>query len=313
MEPLLGGRTVVRLSRPLDVSFDALGSTVRLIAAGPAAPAAVEHARNDVLDYHARLSRFLPSSELSALNRDPNRVVTASALLRSAVRAALRAAELSDGLVDPCLLDALVAAGYDRSYSRPACVPTPAGPYRLGRPHPAARWRQIRVNDRAGTIERPSGLRLDLGGSGKGHVADLVARRFGSCRGWVVDCGGDIRVGGTRMIQIEHPLVPEPAAELVVGRGAVATSSLMSRAWFARDGRPAHHLLDPSSGLPVRTGLISATAVAPSTLEAETLAKVALIGGVERARSVLSVRGGVLVHEGGTVEVVAAGAARAVA
>jgi thiamine biosynthesis lipoprotein len=285
----------------VDESFTALGSTVRLIGSEPA----VQRARADVLDYHERLSRFLPTSELSALNADARRTVPASPLLRSAVRAGLWAAAFSRGLVDPCLLDALEAAGYARSYERGDEINRPCGPFRAARPHPAARWRQVRVDADAGTITRPPGLRLDLGGTGKGHVADLVARHFAECCDWVVDAGGDIRVGGARTIQVAHPLDEQPAAQLDVRDCAVATSSVVSRAWLRADGRPAHHLLDPRSGRPVRTGLLSATAIAPTTVEAETVAKVALLRGGAAARAALAGRGGVLVHEDGTVETLA--------
>jgi thiamine biosynthesis lipoprotein len=297
-------RIVVRLPRPADVSFVALGTTVRLIAAGPTAHAAIERARADIVAYHARLSRFRPDSELSALNGDRRRVVPASPLLRDAVRAGLWAATVSGGLVDPCLLDALVAAGYDRSYERPSQIPAPSGPLRTARPDPAQRWRDIRVDDASGTIERPPGLRLDLGGTGKGHVADIAARHFAGCHDWVVDCGGDIRIGGRRPVDIAHPARSEPAARVLVANGGVATSSLMSRAWRAADGRPAHHLLDPCTRRPVRSGLLSVTALAPTTLHAETVAKVALMLGAEAARTVLAVHGGVLVHEDRVVETI---------
>ena len=97
-----------------DVTFRALGTDVRLIVTGSRAAAAGADAKRLVLDYHARLSRFLRGSELCALNADPRPVVPASTLLRSAVRAGLWAAERSGGLVDPCLLDALEAAGFER-------------------------------------------------------------------------------------------------------------------------------------------------------------------------------------------------------
>jgi thiamine biosynthesis lipoprotein len=78
----------------------------------------------------------------------------------------------------------------------------------------------------------------------------------------------------------------------------------VSRAWTTPDGGRAHHLLDPATGRPVRTGLLTATAFAPTALAAETLAKMALLRGGDDARRVLGVRGGVLVHEGGDVETV---------
>jgi thiamine biosynthesis lipoprotein len=141
-------------------------------------------------------------------------------------------------------------------------------------------WQAIRIDGHA--IARPPGLRLDLGGTGKGHVADLVAERL---RAAVVDCGGDIRVAGAHTIEVAHPLRSEPAARITVRDGAVATSSVVARAWTTPDGRRAHHLLDPSTGQPVWTGLLTATALAPTTLEAETLAKVALLWSTCRSRS----------------------------
>jgi thiamine biosynthesis lipoprotein len=297
-------RVLVRLppDPTADESFRALGSDVRLIATGDGARAAVDRARREILDYHARLSRFDPASELCALNADPRPAAPASALLRSAVRAALWAARQSGGLVDPCLLDALERAGYVGSFERSGTVAPPSGLARPAAPHPASPWRNIHVDDDAGVIVRPPGLRLDLGGSGKGHAADLVARRFESFGRWVVDCGGDIRVGGPREVQIAHPLDDEPAARLRVEDAAVATSSVVSRAWRTTDGRRAHHLIDPRSGEPAWTGLLAATALAPTTLHAETLAKVALMRGPGGARVVLEHHGGLVVHEDGGVE-----------
>ena len=295
---------VGRLTQPVDETLRALGTDVRLIAAGRGAARTVTLAQADLLDYHVRLSRFLAFSELCALNADPRPVVPASPLLRSAVHAGLWAARRSGGLVDPCLLDALEAAGYERSLQPGAAVPLPSGPCRAATADPAMRWHALRIDDEAGTITRPPGLRLDLGGSGKGHAADLAARRFAGLRDWVVDCGGDVCVGGEREIEVAHPLHPYPAARLRVAHGAVATSSVVARAWLARDGRRVHHLLDPSSGEPVWTGLLSATARASTTLHAETLAKVALLRGPDGARTVLARHGGLVVHDGGAVEMI---------
>ena len=83
--------------------------------------------------------------------------------------------------------------------------------------------------------------------------------------------------------------------------GGVATSGLARRVWRSPGG-VAHHLLDPATGEPAWTGLISATALAPTALHAETLAKAALLRGPAGARRLLGRRGGVLVHDDGTVE-----------
>ncbi len=83
---------------------------------------------------------------------------------------------------------------------------------------------------------------------------------------------------------------------------AVATSGLDTRLWRAADGSPRHHLLDPSTGRPAWTGLISVTALAPTALEAETLAKAALLSGPEHAHHWLTRHGGIAIHDDGDVE-----------
>jgi thiamine biosynthesis lipoprotein len=66
---------------------------------------------------------------------------------------------------------------------------------------------------------------------------------------------------------------------------------------------PAHHLLDPSTGRPAWTGLAGVTALAPTALEAETLAKAAFLAGPAGARRRLARRGGLLLHEDGSCEI----------
>ena len=282
MSPVADAPTLV------DESFVALGTTVRIVIESPDAASLASRARWMVENYDRRLSRFRPDSELCALNADPSERVRASPLLRGAVKAALWAAERSGGLVDPTLLGELERAGYvesraPRAERRGTDVPEHRAPRREWRPpattpRPAepradARWRAIGVE--GNEIVRPPGLRLDLGGSGKGHVADLIASILVKERRWAVDCGGDVRVGGVvaQEVVVAHPFGGE-AARATLQRGAVATSSIHARSWPG-----GHHIIDPATGEPAWTGVVSATAFADSTLEAETLAKVALLSG----------------------------------
>lgn len=295
-------------------AFALFGTRVRVLVAAPAADPL--QARIAAIGVHAALrrmhhtlTRFDAGSELSQLNRRAGETVVASPTLRRAVTAALRAAAFSGGLVDPTLLPELERAGYatSRAGREPADLTTAlaTAPARRGaRARPGSGWQAITVDDEAGTVRIPAGIRLDLGGTAKGLAVDTAAGLLAAAPRYAVDAGGDIRAGGTaataRAIDIEHPLTGETALTLMLNEGAVATSGLRTRLWPTASGH-AHHLIDPASGTPAWSGVIQATACAPTTLQAETLAKTALLLGPEPGRTLLEEHGGLLILDDGTL------------
>jgi thiamine biosynthesis lipoprotein len=284
-----------------DSTFSSMGSDVRLLIDGPGADEAARREREFVEDFAARLSRFLPDSELSALNDDPAARVPASRLLRTAVSAGVWAAQRTGGLVDPTLMGPIERAERGtRATLAEALAVAPAR--RPARPDPSARWRSVSVEGEG--VRRPPGVRIDTGGTGKGLCADAVLHRLQGFGRAVVDCGGDIALRGLWDIDVQHPLTGECVHTLHVAGGGVATSGLNVRVWRRPDGSFVHHLLDPSTGEPAWTGLVGATALGASALEAETLSKLALLSGPDQARRVLAEHGGVLVHDDGEVEVI---------
>ncbi len=297
-------------------SFGCFGGTATVIVGGGHDPGeAVALARSRLLEAHLRLSRFLEESELSRLNRNPAATLPATPLMRRFVAAAADAGQRSGGLVDATLLGPIERAGYSRSLEesagsiplREALRVAPAR--RPATPRAAHDWRRLGVDQVAGTVSRPPGLRLDSGGIAKGLLADLVAAGLRERPQYVVDCCGDLRLGGTagapRTVMVEGPFGEGTIEELQLAEGAVATSGIGRRAWRNPDGSVGHHLLDPGSGLPAFTGLVQVTALAPTARLAEVLAKTALLSGPERARTELPF-GGVLVDDEGAVERLAA-------
>jgi thiamine biosynthesis lipoprotein len=290
------------------------GCTVLVQGSGPAGSAAraATTIKRRLLDWHVQFSRFEPESELSQLNRDPREVVPASAMMTRFVAAAITAAELTGGLVDPTLVREVEAAGYDQDFvalpvPRPATI-TAAPQRRAGAPHPAARWREIRVDRRRGTITRPLGVQLDSGGIAKGLFGDVLASVLGWHESYAVEVAGDVRLGGdagvTRSVEIADPFREgEILHSFELADGAVATSGTSKRSWIGPDGGLAHHLLDPATGQPAFTGIVQASALAPSGVEAEALAKAALLSGPDSAVAWLP-HGGALVYEDGSAQVI---------
>ncbi len=269
-----------------------------------------EGGRELLLDAHQRLSRFEPGSELSRLNRDPRTEVPASPLLRRLVAAVHTAGSRSGGLVDATLLDAIERAGYRSSLQAGELRPVTraelaAQDQAPARPSAAAEWCSVRVE--AGAVIRPPGVRIDGGGIAKGLLADLVGEELAAAETFAVECCGDIRLGGTsglrRRVRVDDPFGPEPLHEFEVSAGAIATSGITRRSWGGVS--LAHQILDPASGRPAFTGIVQATALAPTALEAEILAKSALLSGPDGARVWLPF-GGVLVPVEGKAEVIAA-------
>jgi len=302
----------------VDVTFRAMGSEIRLIVGEPGPGGidpvdAVAEAKAFIEEFERCLSRFRPDSELCAVNAWGGDVVPASQLLRDAVAAGVEAAKRTDGLVDPTLVDQIEDAGYVGSREGAAPVDlrtalTMAPERRPAGPDPARRWAMVEIDDAAGLIRRPRGVRFDSGGIGKGLAADLIADRLAGQTRFVVGCGGDLRVGGAlagrQEVLVEHPLTGEQDQRLYLEAGAVASSGINVRVWRREDGRYAHHLIDPRTGEPAWTGLVGATALAPTGVEAEAAAKAAVLSGPAGARRVLREHGGVLFHEDGDAEAV---------
>src|SRR4051794_8027864 len=177
-----------------DRAFESMGTTCRVVMTGPDAGAAVAAAADHVRAAAAALTRFESGSELSRLNADPRGVVPCGALLRGFVRAAVWAGEATGGLVDPTLLDELIAGGYSETFGpggdvRAALAVAPPRRAAAGR----RGWDGVRVDE--ASVARPAGLRFDAGGIAKGLIADRIVGRERARELVFADCGGD---GGGR-------------------------------------------------------------------------------------------------------------------
>ncbi|HYF96086.1 MAG TPA: FAD:protein FMN transferase [Symbiobacteriaceae bacterium] len=229
-------------------------------------------------EVQAVLSRFDQESPLSQLNQKPERWVVVPELLFRAVGAALQAAAATDGAFDPTVLDAVEAAGYTRSFE------LGPGPVTARPQGGTGRWREVRLDRHMQAIWLPRGVRLDLGGIGKGLAVDGGLARLRGARRALVNAGGDLALRTAPgeppyLIDVEDPTEPERTqATFGLRRGAAATSSVTGRRW----GDGLHHIIDPATGRPTRSGLIQATVFGPGAAFAEVLAKAAIVLGEAR-------------------------------
>jgi thiamine biosynthesis lipoprotein len=254
----------------------------------------------------AGVSRFRPDSELSAVNRAPGRAHRVSPLLAAAVRTALDAARLTDGLVDPTLGGDLVALGYDRDIDEirgTSHRPVGADARRGTRPGTRPTWRDVRLDGCRLTV--PRGVSLDLGATAKALTADRAAAAVRRATGGpaLVSVGGDLAaVGGIGWDVLLAETPEEPSGEsLRTYDGGLATSSTLARRWTV-DGTERHHLVDPRTGRPVDGPWRTVTVAARSCVAANTASTAAVVLGA-RAPGWLETRGlpARLVAEDGSV------------
>ena len=283
-----------------------MGTTVHIVCTG-----LQEHqlgqVRAVVAECEQRWSRFLPSSELCQLNASAGRWTPVSHETFALIDAAIAGWRITAGRFDPTILNALVDAGYDRTFElverrrvarqrRTVTLPITAG------------CGDIELDPDGPGVRLPNGVGLDLGGIAKGHTADLVVDeliRLGAT-GAVANIGGDVRVTGRSpsghawRVAVEDPMGGEPLAVCAIGDGAVATTTRRRRAWLTQTG-PAHHLIDPSTGQPSASDLLAVSVVACRGIWAEVLAKAAFVAGRAEAFGVLADAGatGIVVDENG--------------
>ena len=238
--------------------FRAMGTEIEVLAA-PAAAGALPAVRREFERLEALLSRFRPESELSRLNRDGQ--IEAGHDLAAVVTLALEARERTGGLFDPTVHDAVVAAGYDRTFDDlPADGPAGATSRCGG---------AVEIVGRR--IRLAPGVRIDLGGIGKGYAADRARDLLAGHGACLVNAGGDLAATGSWPVGVDGG----PTLELT--DAALATSGRDRRRW-QRGGEERHHLIDPRTGRPAAVELVRATVVAPTAVEAEVLATAAFLG-----------------------------------
>jgi len=247
-------------------------------------------------EWEQALSRFRPDSELNLLNASAGRDFQASPVLWEVLQAAMAAAAWTEGLVVPTLLAELERAGYDRSFDQIQARPAAQTALVEVLSWPVE-WRDIRLNPVERRVFLPAGSRLDLGGIAKGWAAQQAVSRLSSLGPALMDAGGDIAVsaaapgvgegtlgdlpslGNRWPIEIADPLSgPDGLGILAVQDCGVATSGIDYRRW-QQAGRQMHHLIDPRTGEPADTDLLSVTVIAPDVLKAEAAAKTIMILG----------------------------------
>lgn len=271
----------------ISTTFTAMASdvTLRIVEPTDGAVAALAAARRVIEDVAASCTRFDPTSPLMRANAAPDDWHIVPSVCADAIAAAYNAYLVTDGRFDPRVLGALQRAGYaaSREFSSLPELGMPVPPAVQIQP---ARWTPGFEGRRVRIGADP----IDLGGIGKGLAVRWAAATLaGHGDGVLIDAGGDLVTmgvspdGGAWHIGVENPwdAQGEPLVVLDASDAAVATSSIRLRSWV-ESGRTMHHLIDPRTGEPGGTGLVSVTVIGTDAADAEVWSKALFLEGAAR-------------------------------
>ena len=275
--------------RIVERSHVSMGSELRLTAWTSDEPAAVA-AFDEAFAEFDRLDRLMTvwrnDSDVQRLNAAAGvEPVAVSPDVREVLHIARQVSEWTDGKFDVTFgaLSDVWRFDHDQDGRIPSAAEIAA---RL----PFVDYTAVEVDDRAGTaFIRRRGVRVNLGGVGKGYAVDraVAVLRSRGVRNVMVQAGGDLYVAGRRgdrgwRLAIRDPRGPAEKmfAAVELSDATLSTSGDYER-FFFRDGRRYHHILDPDTAFPA-AGSRSVTIVARSAALADGLSTGVLVLGPEK-------------------------------
>lgn len=263
------------------ISFRAMGCqiTIQLQTEVDAKPI-LDTIPDQVEQLEAQLSRFRPTSDLMRLNERAGEWVAVSEALFENIYIAKHTARLTDGLYNPLVLPAMLGSGYDRSFEQLTAQSPRAS-------SPVADWHTIDLRVSSRQVRLPKDSAIDLGGIAKGWTANFIADQlcqYGAC---LVNLGGDMVARGAPLewsgwkVGIHDPHTDSIIAMLALSDTAIATSGVDYRRWKTTTGDTYHHIINPKTGKPAQTDVLSATVIHPNACYAEAYAKAVIILGAQ--------------------------------
>ena len=145
------------------------------------------------------------------------------------------------------------------------------------------------------TVTLPAGMQIDLGGIAKGYIADKVAQivREKAYAG-IISLGGNVYTIGQKpdgskfSVAITDPQNPSTATSVIYTRDCTVVTSGTYERGFNFGGVRFHHILDPKTGWPAQSDLVSATFVMDSSMTADALATACIVIGSEKSLALAS-------------------------
>lgn len=273
-------------NRVAEVSHFGMGTEISHKAFGRHAEEALQAVMGEARKLESILSCFLPGSEISRVNQSAG--VKPAKLSSEPYEVLSRAAELSK--ICQGAFDVTVGPLVDLwDYKHALKAPEEA---RIRQVLPLVNHCDLLLDPREKTAElRKAGQSIDLGGIGKGFASDRFMEIFKNhgVASAFTNIGGNVSTLGKKpdgspwRVGIRHPRqIGRLLGAVSVAGEAVVTSGDYERCFFDREGRRYHHILNPATGYPAESGLISVTVVSGSAMTADALSTAVFVSGIEK-------------------------------
>ena len=273
--------------------FFAMDTVMQATAYGSGADDALQAAEEEIYRLEQLFSCQAPEAELARCNRAGQ--LTVSAETAGLVQTALELSGATGGAYDPTLYPLSLAWGFS------------GGTYRV----PDAEELQSlltvtgasRVSVDGSRITLQPGTQLDLGGIAKGYAAGQLRKLLtdAGIRSAIVSLGGNIAAVGAKQdgsdwqVGLQDPENPDTYFGVLSVRDACVVTSGGYQRYFEQDGVRYHHILDPRTGCPAESGLLSVSVVSEDDTLADALSTALFVMGFDEGQALW--RSGTLAFE----------------
>lgn len=268
----------------IQTGFFSMDTYMEITAYGSKGEAAIASCKDEICRLESLLSATDETSDIARLNASG--VADVNPDTAEIIRYAMLIGEETDGALDITVYPVLKEWGFTTDEYHVPDSET------LNELLQRVDFTQISIEDNAiPTVTVPTGVQLDLGALAKGYASDKAAEimKQNGITSALINLGGNIMTVGSNLsgspwkIGIRNPFsLDENIGILEVADKAVITSGSYERN-FTADGKTYHHIIDPATGCPAESGLVSVTVIGDSGIQCDALSTALFVMGAEKA------------------------------
>lgn len=272
--------------------YQGMGTVMTNRAYGKYAKKALKTVRKETFGIEKLLSRFMPESDISRINRSAG--IKWERISDDTLEVLSKAVEFSS--YSNGLLDITIAPLVDlwKEGKNTLVIPEKQ---KIRRLLTVVNYNDLELDFYMKTaMLHNAGQAIDLGGIGKGYAGDKLLEIYKQydISSAFINIGGNVVTLGTKpdgsmwRVGISHPREEDNLiGSVAVTDKAVVTSGDYQRYFIDSNGKRQHHILDPSTGYPVESGLVSVTIVSDSSTVADALSTILFVAGLKQGTKFL--------------------------